>query len=634
MKPNGLWIAIAALVVLAVTFWSWRARSDREAARRESDASTSRTEIARDEIAPTAAVDGESASRRTPEEEPAARDDGASAPPSSKRSVRLIDDLTGEPVPHFAVRLQPGATDHSSDAEGRFEWELPAEMAELSLEFVENTSGTPDRIQTRREAAAAIATGARIDPVALEREPFDVRVPVGPTYRLDAALPPGYDASEVFATLRSSDPTQMFDVASANVRDPSALWVRFRATARVMSGGPTWRLALETRDGLWYGAALVANNVGIASEPVRIEFEARARLEGRVIDELGGAVEEGLVRIEREGASFSNPDNRPLFGLVGAGGTFRLNVVPPGDYTVFFDRKRYRDFRAKITLERSQTRVLDITLEKLPASELGRIEGRVESDSGQFHETLYTYLRPVDSNVAPSSGRVEWSVIEGRHVGRFEFDQVELGEYVVRVSGSGLRPMEPVERSVRPGDAPHLFRVRDGGERGSVMFTVVDAGGAPLPKFTATLALDRAEGELVGRATGKDGQATIEGAPLDMRCRYKVSAADHQPVWGEHVVAREANTLRVTLQPGWGTEVFVRGTDGSPVTGARIYFDGELAGESDARGELRVALPREPQLARVEHFDWTLSPQSGLSPEGRFRVHEPFLNIVLEAPRR
>lgn len=621
MDRKLLWIALVLLALIGGGWWSVRSLPTH-------DRAAESTELAgAAHTSPSSPDDDVTSATR----EPAAISTEARSTEPVRRScaLRLIDDRTGEAVPYFDTVVEPGEQALTSDPAGVLRFDAEPD-AELRLALAENTRDAPDRIQTRVDAAQATPS---IVTARANSELTDVRVPVGPTYRLELLMPPGCDTADLLITLRSADPSQMFDVAYASVRAPAAPWVRFRPTACLMAGGPSWRLAAETRDGLWYGAALVSSNIGVFPELVSLELEPRAALEGTVRDERGAVIGEGLVRIERAGASFSDFSNRPLFGRVGERGTYRIPCVLPGEYTVRFQRETYVPHEERVTLAAGETRTLDLALRRLPARELGRIEGRIVSDSGTFEDALYPFLRPRDSAQSPRNGRVSWSVVEGRKVGSFAFDEVPLGDYVVGLTGPGFRQLEPSELPAHPGDPTLEFRVRDGGERVAFELTAVDEGGTPLTKFFLRLSNDAPGGELVDRTLGRDGRATIEGAPLG-RCRYLVRADGRQPVWGEVELTRESRALRVALLPGWGTEVFVRSSDGAPIAGAKVYFDGELLGESDERGELRVALPKAPELARVEHLDWKLSPKSGLSETGRFRTFEPFLNVILEPPTR
>jgi hypothetical protein len=632
MKRRTLGYAAGLVVMLGIAWWSARERGASETAKPNDRSVATEDLTAPSDVVVEPPAAGSRASRSV-SDVVSATNAPAAEPPSLR--IRLVDDLTGEAVPWFDATLEPGGRAVTSDAAGLVSLDAPPEPGELALELTENLRGTPDRIQTKVDTAKRIPTRASFVPGAADAAPADVAIPVGPTYRLALSLPAGYAIDDLAASLRSADPSKAFDVAFGSPRDPSAPWVRFRATARVLKGGPPWRLAVETGDGLAYGDAIVPSNSGILAESVEISLEPRARLAGRVLDEQGAAIEDGLVRIQRDGASSSDAANRPMFGLVGAGGAYRIPCIAPGEYEVKLQRDGFADFQSRLSLAAGEERDLEIVLRKNAASELGRIEGRVESTTGRFERALYPFAKPLASGRPSRNGRVGWRDENGRRVGAFAFDELAPGEYVIELVGAGLRRVEPKEHRARTGDPAVVFTVLDGdGPVHDVTLEVRDANGAPVPKFRSELSYASPEGLLADRISGRDGRATFGGAVAGRSYSFEVWAEGFQPVWGELELGDEPRTVPISLKTGWGTEVYVRAADRTPLQGARVSFDGSPAGETDARGELRVALDHEPQLATVEYLDWKRSPDSRLDENGRFRTFEPFLDVVLEPPPR
>jgi hypothetical protein len=624
MRARVLIAAVAVLALVWLAWWWTRGAEQREPVAAADLAAPTTTPEVEAPLAEPAREPERLA--LAPSETPA-----TSASPATKR-VRLVDDQTGEPVPHFEAMV--GYFDMffpvESDAEGRFEVGGKRLSASAVLELSENTREAPDRIQTRREPYAAIPTSVALDVASGS----DLPIPVGPTYQISTAVPKGYELEELIATLRSADPTQMFDVASARVRAGSPPWIRFRPTARILQGGPSWRLMLETPDSLYQASAIVAQNVGIVPGVVELSFEPRARLDGVVRNEQGDVLTNGLVRIERDGASFSDAANRPLFGRIDESGRYSVRGAPPGDYKVLHQRETFVPFEERVSLAPGEVRELDITMRKLDASQLARITGRVESTSGAFEERLYVALLPSNDKQSPRNGRVEWSDEAGRKVGSFEFEEVPLGRYVVRINGQRFREVEPESVELAAGDPELRFTVHDDARTTPVAFGAIDEHGATLPRFLAELRLPSGTSELFDRVTTTTGSASFRGVPIGSRCRYKVSAPDRKPVWGEIDIVESANELTVTLAPGWGIEVYAVDESGGPLDGARVYFDDVLAGTTNAKGVLRVALDRTPELARVEFRDWIRAESSRLEASGRFRTFEPWLNAVLKPPPR
>lgn len=611
--------ATALLFCAAAWWWGGRARDESAAPGRWVGGANGAAVLESVPQSSLAAIEPVEAAR---EPTPTAK---ASADASTRR-FRLVDDETREAVAHFELRV--GGVELRSDAEGIVE--IAASDARIEFELREHTATAPDRIQTRRDAALAIATTVAVELGEATEAPHDVAIPVGPTYRLAVRAPRGVAVEALQSSLRSEDASQMFDVGYAPVRDAAAPWTRFKPTAKLVRGGPGWRLILEAPDGLWTGAAIVPSNVGVLQRPVEIVLEERARLDGVVREEGGAPINEGLVRIERDGADFRDFELRPLYGRVGAEGRFSVRCAPPGEYRVRFHRETFLDFDERITLTVGATREIEIVMRKLDASRLGRIEGRIESSSGRYDDALYPYLRPDDPALHPRNARVEWRDESGRRVGRFAFDEVRLGDYTVGVRGPGLFRIEPGEQRVRPNDAELVFVVRDEAHTAPLTIAVELAEGLAPPSMLAELTIPDPSGPRFHRLAFSERQIVFEAVPVGERCRYKVSAEGCKPIWGEVEVGPQGARVPLELERGWGTELFVTATGGAPIEGARVYFDDELAGVTDARGELRVALDAEPSLARVEHLDWRLAPASRLGSDGRFRTFEPFLSVVLE----
>jgi hypothetical protein len=104
-------------------------------------------------------------------------------------------------------------------------------------------------------------------------------------------------------------------------------------------------------------------------------------------------------------------------------------------------------------------------------------------------------------------------------------------------------------------------------------------------------------------------------------------------VWGSFVAGEAREPLLVEMRPGWGTEAIVVDERGEPLEGARVSFDGMLAGETDAGGRLRAALDRVPSSVRVEYRDWAPTEESGFTLDsGRFRTWEPWVRAVMKPP--
>jgi len=546
--------------------------------------------------------------------------------------VRLVDERTDEPVPFFALEIVDARHERvpaTTDAEGRVEL---ADAIDTTLYFAENLRAI-DRIQTRRDCLPTLVQSVELAAAEFGQGVRDVRAPVGPTYRLRVAPPAGLALADLTATLRPADPRQAFDSAFADVRDGAPPWVRFRASARCLGGGPPWRLELATRDGLWYGAAEVPSNEGVQREVVAIEFAPRARLFGTVLDDAGD-VQGGFVRIEREGASFASADNRPLFGLLAEDGKYAIRCAPAGRYTARFHAENHRDFEREIDLAEGEARELAIVVARIPRNELVQLEGSVESTTGSFRGSLDAYLTPDAQDLSPRRAQVSWGVVGGRWVGAFAFEVPPVG-YSVRINGADLIAVEPQEQHWSAGSPALHFVVRDAQAVGRLEFRAVDPRGAALLDFSVQLT---ARGEVASRSTqaaAVDGVARVESLPLARPIEYRAFAAGRRSAWGECTLTDDAaKAVVVELAQGWSCEVQVTDDAAGALAGVRVSFDDKLAGVTDEHGVLRASLAQTPTSARFELDGWTAVDASDYSAAtGRFRSWLPWLTLSMRRTR-
>lgn len=557
----------------------------------------------------------------------------AEAAPTPRHPVlRVVDDRTGEPAPFYRLAIERDGHDpieFETDAAGRAE--LPS-AEDATLEFVEFTRGA-DRIQTLRAALAAIARTTELHAADLARGELEVRAPVGPTYRLRIAPPPGRASADLTATLKAADPRQMFDSVFADLREGEQPWLRFRAAALCLSGGPPWKLELATRDGLWYGAAEVASNVGVQRELVDIAFEQRARLFGPVRDDAG-ELQAGFVRIERDGASFESTVNRPLLGLIDQQGSYALRCVPAGKYTVRFHAENHHDFESVVDLAAGEARELAITVERMTRAELVELEGRVESESGAFRGKLSVYAVPPEGqSLSPRRCDVTWSDIEGRAVGIFAID-VPKTEYRVRINGSGLVEVDPVEQTWKSDSGQLRFVLRDSKATGRLEFRAVDAATkAPIANFLVGLDFEPRVAQRSTAQSTREGVVAFDSVPLGATLAYRAIADGHQSIWGECAAALDGSVAPIELAfaPGWSSEVTAEDETGAPLAGVRVVCDGELAGVTDERGLLRASVGRVPASMQFELAGWRAVDSSTYSAAtGRFRSWEPWARVTMQ----
>jgi len=552
--------------------------------------------------------------------------------------VRVIDERTEEPVPEFAVALVDALPASSaaaaqgqhgvfrSDAAGELDLPLaPGERLRLDLPELASAG---DLIQTR----ASTPPASRVEfeaPAAGASAPRELRVSVGPSYRLNLKPPPGHALDTLKVSLRSGDPRQAFDVARAGVRAGELPWVRFASSAYLVAGGPPWRMEVESSDGLWHAQALVEEREGRARQPVRLEFEPRARVFGILRDVDGAPVPRAVVQLAP--APGQEALGRTRFASSDSEGRWEFRATPPGAWRLRLRDTQRAPAERELTLGALQALEVDLALVAAAPGELARLEVLVESSSGRFDDAVYiTISRP---GAGGFGGRASWTEVDGHKQGRFLSEELARGSYTIDVRVPGMLEVEPAQRQVDAGGEPARFLVRDDVE--TVEWHVrARAGDEPLADFRVELSSGLEQGRRSTAATAKQGLVSFRNLPRGKRCEFMLRAAGFRPVWG--VVTFDGSTraeqpLEVALNPGWGTEVSVLDAQRKPLAGARLSFDGSFAASTDERGHARIALEREPSSVRVEYLDWKLAPGNSIAPDtGRFRTWEPFLVVVLE----
>ncbi len=614
------------VAVLAVGWWLVQRSADEAPSTSSAAAESTTDERVSASATPT---DSSQALATAREAAPRAQAPIANAELARRHRVRLVDERTGEPAPFFTLRVSTNgdeATVQTTDADGELLLEGSARLA-----LAESEAGL-DRIQTRPDALARLPRFVDVALAPDSPEPLDLRIPLGPTYRLRVTPPAGATLADLSATLVPADPRQAFDSAFATVRADSTAWVRFRPAALFIGGGPPYRLKLATRDGLWFGEAEVPSNVGVQRAPVAIEFEPRARLSGRVTNDAGEPIVNQLVRVELPGASFASTSNRPVFVRVDERGRYDFHCLPHGAYTVRLEAEHHLPLERSIELAAGESRELDLVVERAPPEELVKLTGRVVSETGVFEKRLYVGAIPDDPKGSRKQAVVQWSTVEGRKLGAFEIE-VAPGLYRLSLQAAGLLEVEPRELSWTPDSPPPEFLVRDRGEFGAVVVRARDPEtGDALAPLRVRLTL---EGDETGRflASASSGtEVRLEHVPIGRTCSYRIDSDGRQSQWGDvRVDPSGVAILEASMPLGWSSEVNVVDSDGQALAGARVFFDDALVGVSDARGELRVSLGREPRSARAELDGWRAVDSGAYSAEtGRFRAWLPWLTLELE----
>lgn len=573
---------------------------------------------------------------RIPAEGSAAQAKETSLQRSQSAWVRLVDERTHEPAAYFEAQVERGADQWEpivADGDGRLEIVLtPAQRAKPSVRLLlaENQAGS-DPIQTRSSARPEFPRFLTIELAAACAAPVEFAIPLGPTYRLELALPPGVELDSLLPKLKNANPKQAFDSAYTTIRGGAEPWLRFRPTASLIAGAPPYRLELTSSDGLHFGAAEVPTIIGIHPELVRITLEPRARLTGVLRDDTGRALAGAWARLEAPGASFASATNRPRSALTDERGSFSFNAVPAGNCTLSAEVEGHARATLEVTLVAGVAQECELVLAKLAEPEIVRLECTAESASGEYDGPFFVAAFPIDGRPARHSVAIVWDDTSGTRRGR---GNVELrkGTYRLEPEGTRLIEVEPTELVWSPGDAPPHFRIRDDAPHGTATFEAIDpVSGERLQEFRVLVEFAEIERRGVGNVSVRDGVGTLDWIPLAHKLRFRIDADGRQSAWGEFLPDPDGTLIRRELPPGWSAEILVRAGDSSPLADVRLYLDDTLAGTTDSHGLLRASVPREPVSLRPELDGWhALTTSTYDADTGRFRSGLPWVQLTLE----
>lgn len=569
-------------------------------------------------------------------------DADAAAPTEPRTSLRgaVVDARDRSPLADYALRVSSGAglEDVRTGPDGRFATRTTFPAGPVRVELVE-LKRPGDLLQTRRQEAAAavsevdVAQRILADGTAAEVE---IAAEAGPRFVFEAAWPAAAPPEDFSATLSCADPRRAFDRVNARVRAGNPLpWTRFSALAAFVGGGPPFRIALRSDDGLWFASVDVATTDG-STEPLRPVFERRARLRGRLTDEAGAPVAKEYLLATRDGASFASADNRPTPLLSDAGGGFDGPAMLPGDYDLRADLDGFEPASRRVRLVAGESTEVDVKLRRLPPP-TGRASVRVVSRTGAFRGPAKASLVRIDGGAKRSSATADVRFADegGAQVGRCTLEGLAAGTYRVSLLlGARLEAVEPAAAEVLADGPEALLTVLDEARARTLRFRVVAAeDGAPLAAFSAEVRPVGVPDARPRRATGAAGTAEFAGGAEGAAFAYAVRAEGRAPSFG--AVALDADVVEVPVRAaaGYGVDVRVRDEKGEPLAGAVVRFDGVEHGVSDADGLVRAALPRKPARLSVEAAGRRRVPDSVVPEDGSFRDWMEELVVVMRPVR-
>jgi uncharacterized surface anchored protein len=279
-------------------------------------------------------------------------------------------------------------------------------------------------------------------------------------------------------------------------------------------------------------------------------------LEGLVTDMDTALPIEGALVIARGGNGMP-PGRGPggggghglRFAFTEADGTYTIEDLAVGDYTVFCGKHGYSRADAATTIVVGQTTTLDFALEPLA---YGSVEGSVtDAQTGNpiagAHVRLFRPWFDTKSQPDGKNGGDRWwlHAITGAD-GSYLIDNVPAGDYNARATASGFFPSDPVAVTVEDGQTAVVNFNLDPLAFGTVQGIVTDdATGVPIAGAHVVLMRpwngggrtpdgENGDGWWLHAITGADGSYLIENAPAgdyDARATaYGYQPSDPVPV--------------------------------------------------------------------------------------------------------
>lgn len=611
-RPTLAPLAAAAVLALAVSFAVWRARAPHD--------------VTPDPVFRAASAlpsEVESPLDRHPafaEREPLAPP--VPTPATHTWRVRVRDEHDGAALPALGVRVtfaDGSSTVAGTNADGELALDAPA--APSGVAFFADELAADTRAEPVEVAAGDTRAGG------------DVTLAIGPTYALAAELPPGLAWSAVEARLvlpnRAVDDR---DAPRAHVNAGHAPWVRFGRTPRLSLLGAGERsmyvLELASRDGLWRGVARVHATPGTHLEPVRVTFDARARLQGRFRALPPAETRALTVHVA------STVSQLPRALHVAEDGSFDAGELPPGNVRVTVESPLHETFEQELEIAALETRSVEWELAPVP-----RRTVRVELHGPTIAGDVTWRALPDErwTRLAASSNAVELSLPRAR---------VEIAPPF-----AGVFAWDPPSALVEPGDAKVVFTARSVNvEVERVTLRAVDANsGASVDRFRAHVVIDRlGRGRKVAvdldggglSADARDGAAVFASIPPGTRGWWLVEAEGRQSAWGELAdldAAPGGRTRTVALAPAWtcAFEFSARDERGrvSPLRGVSVRTRGgaELA-TSLGDGVAFLDLTYDPGELALALDGWRVAEWEGFAG-GKRRVALDVHHILFERAR-
>lgn len=542
----------------------------------------------------------------------------------------ILDQKTGEPVPDFLVQVRGprgGVEDIVTGSDGSFESAGGFEAGRLDLALVDHPSFLEKRTTYPIEANSIEHQHDFRDPIA--PRDAELRIAIGPTYRLEIAFPSGTGADDFHAAFpQPSSGQRGFHRASAEdpqsamalfygraiqpwaleqeapLRGADPIWARFREPVFDMSAGSdagVHELHVRSRDGHWSGRATVSSLGGIYPTLVPIRLEAHGAIEGTVLDAKGRPVPSAWIRL-----SDSAVPSQPVREAgADAKGSFAFKWLAEGEYEVLVESDRYDEWGSKVSIEAGSTERLEVRLST--SVPLGPVSGVLRSRTGQHRSKGgMATLRSLDDPEFHLFKVATYRKRDGEYRAAFSFEEVPSGSYELSLEPLDNMRWERLSMTVSPPAEGLEFICEDDVSTFDLEFRVVDAQTGA--RIASSWSIVWQGDPLEDVRLDADWEAGLyKAVPDGASLRWVLRAKGYRLAVGDETRMRiegDRRVIDVKLEPGWGQMFKVTTTELVPLQGVALFADGNSIGVTDSRGMVSMDLDAKPGALEFRYEDW------------------------------